>query len=145
MQIQSQQILFEKYIQEVATATLQNGGVAFKLDTCQFLPPMDVWEFPKYPSKTVILPPGVDLVNELRNFVSTNEPFLREPDCWLGTWVNPQTRCFYLDITTSCIDLDEARRMALEVSGRDGRKIVAIYNSRQRKIIYLREDNKGDV
>jgi hypothetical protein len=83
------------------------------------------------------LPPEADLVEALKSFISTNEGFLREPDCWLGTWINPRTRCFYLDITTSCKDLDEARRLALEISAREGRKIVAIYNSVRKEIVYL--------
>jgi hypothetical protein len=128
---------FETFIEEIAVATVQNGGVAFKLDTCQFLPPTDVWTFPKYPSKTAILPQNIDLVEALRDFISVNEQFLREFDCWLGTWIHPQTHEFYLDITTSCADLDTARQMALETSEREGRKIVAIYNSRRKETIYL--------
>jgi hypothetical protein len=127
----------DKYIPEIADFTLKNGGVAFKLETCEFLPAMDVWAYPKYPGKTVILPSTVDLVVALQAFISTNEGLLREPDCWLGTWVNPETRHFYLDIITSCGDLDTARKMALEASRRDGRKIVAIYNSKRKETIYL--------
>jgi len=128
---------FENYILDVATATLENGGTASRLDGYQLLLPVDAWQFPKYPARTVILPPEADLVEELKKFISVNEPLLREPDCWLGTWVNPGTGCFYLDITTSCNDLDEARRMALEISEREGRRIVAIYNSVRRETVYL--------
>ncbi len=127
----------ENDLQEIATRTLIYGGVAFKLDTCQFLPPMDVWAFPKYPSRTAILPSNIDLVEALRGFISTNEQFLRGPDYWLGTWINPQTREFYLDVTTSCKDLDEAKKMAIEASRREGRKIVAIYNSKRKLTVYL--------
>jgi hypothetical protein len=139
MQLQSQLTgyFFEKYIQKVATATFQQGGTASQLDGYQLLPLMDTWQFPKYPAKTVILPPATDLVQALKNFISANETFLREPGCWLGTWINPQTSCFYLDITTSCNDLNEAKRMALEISDREGRKIVAIYNSKRKETIYL--------
>jgi hypothetical protein len=66
-----------------------------------------------------------------------NEPLLGETDCWLGTWINPQTQHCYLDITTSHPDLNEARRIALEISDREGRRIVALYNSKQNKTIYL--------
>lgn len=128
---------FEKYILEVAIATLEKGGTASKLDTYQFLPPVDAWEFPKYPGKTAILPPETDLVEELRNFISVNETLLKESDCWLGTWINSQTKHFYFDITTSRNDLDEARKTALEIGEREGRKIVALYNSKQDKTVYL--------
>ena len=127
----------ESFVEDIACATLQHGGVAFKLDICQFLPPMDVWAFPKYPSKTAILPQDVPLIAALRDFILANEVFLREPDCWLGTWIHPQTHEFYLDITTGCADLDTARQMALETSQREGRKIVAIYNSKHKETIYL--------
>jgi hypothetical protein len=98
---------------------------------------MDAWQFPKYPSKTIILPAETDLVEALKSFIFTNEIFLREPDCWLGTWIHPTTRCFYLDITTSCKDLDEARRLALKISAHEGRRIVAIYNSMRKETVYL--------
>jgi hypothetical protein len=76
-------------------------------------------------------------VEALKSFISANETFLREPDCWLGTWINPQTRCLYLDITTSCRDLDEARKLALDISAHEGRRIVAIYNSKRKETVYL--------
>jgi hypothetical protein len=128
---------FESYIQNVARATFEHGGTASKLEGYELLPLMDAWQFPKYPSKTVILPPETDLAEALKSFISANELFLREPDCWLGTWIHPKTRCFYLDITTSCKDLDEARRRALEISAREGRRIVAIYNASCMETVYL--------
>jgi hypothetical protein len=139
MQFQSQlaRYCFEKYVLEVAIATLERGGVASRPDTYQFLPPMDTWSFPKYPGRTVILPPDADLVAELKAFIAANKPLLREPDCWLGTWINPQTGHFYLDVATACADLDQARRIALEVSAREGRKIVALYNSKWKETVYL--------
>lgn len=130
---------FENYVLEIAIATLENGGSASRLDGYELLLPADAWEFPKYPARTVILPPDADLVEELKTFISANEAFLREPDCWLGTWINPQTGCFYLDITTSHADRDEAGRMALAVSRRDGRRIVAIYNSKRGETVFLPE------
>lgn len=127
----------ESYLPKIAAATFEKGGVAFKLATCQFLPPMDIWSFPKYPGRTAILPWNVNLIDALRDFISTNEPFLREPDCWLGTWIHPETRDFYLDIATGCTDVVEATKIALDVSHHDGRKIVAIYNSKRKETIYL--------
>lgn len=128
---------FEKYILEVVLATFENGGTASRPDIHQLSPPVDAWEFPKYPARTVILPPDANLADELKKFVTANELFLREPDCWLGTWVHPQTGCFYLDITTRCEDLDEGRRLALEFSERAGRRIVALYNSGRKETVYL--------
>jgi hypothetical protein len=115
MQLQSQltEYALDKYIQEITAVTFEHGGTASKLEGYELLPLMDAWQFPKCPSKTVILPSEADLVEALKSFSSAYEIFLGEPDCWLGSWINPQTHCFYLDITTSCNELNEAERMAL--------------------------------
>ena len=128
---------FEKYILEIAAATLEHGGVAFDLNTHRFLPPRDTWSFPKYPARTTILPPDVDLVAALEAFIEGNGPFLCEPDCWLGTWVHPRTGHFYLDVATACDDLDQARSMALAAGACEGRQIVALYNAGRQETVYL--------
>lgn len=139
MQLQSQLAKedFEKYVLKVVLATFENGGTASKLDTYELSPPVDAWEFPKYPNRTVILPSEANLLAELKEFVLANEPFLREPDCWLGTWIHPQTRYCYLDITMRCDELDEATKLALEFSEGAGRRIVALYNSWRKETVYL--------
>lgn len=131
---------FERYVLDIAIATLEKGGVASRLETYEFLPPADSWSFPKYPQRTAILPPDVDLVEEIKKFIATNEAYLKEPDCWLGTWVNPRTKHYYLDVTTSRDDLDEAREVAQETSRREGRKIVALHNSKRDQTVYLWDD-----
>lgn len=98
---------------------------------------MDLWSFPKYPSRTEILPSTVDLETELRKFVIRNETVLREVDCWLGTWINPRSGDFYLDIATGIADLNEARNAAIKVSLEEGRKIVAIFNLKKNETVYL--------
>lgn len=128
---------FEKYLLEVAIITLEKGGSASKLDTYEFLPPIDAWGFPKYPGKTAILSSDIDLVAALRKFVTDNELYLRETDSWLGTWIHPATRDYYLDITTSCIDLEEAKREAIVRSHAEERKIVALYNTKRDQTVYL--------
>lgn len=128
---------FEKYLLEVAITTLEKGMSASKLSTYQFLAPIDAWGFPKYPGKTAILPPECDLLRELRAFISLNRPFLLEADSWLGTWIHPVSRYYYLDVTTSRVELDEARREAISRSQQEGRKIVALYNSKREQTVYL--------
>jgi len=128
---------FEKYVSDIAIATLEKGGTVSDLKTYRFIPPVDNWKFPKYPGKTVILPHDVDLVPELKNFIMTNESLLRETDCLLGTWIHPQTQHFYFDVATSRNNFEEARKLALEFSKRDGRKIVALYNSARNETYYL--------
>ena len=128
---------FEKYVLKVTLATLKQGGTASRLNDYRLLPPLDAWQFPKYPARTVILPPDADLAEGLTEFICSNDSFLREPDCWLGTWINPQTQCVYLDVTTSSGSLDEAKKMALEFSCRAGRMIVALYNSGRKETVYL--------
>ena len=137
------QYQFERYVLDVAIKTLEKGGTASSLDAYQFLSPVDAWCFPKYPSKTVILPPDMNLLNELKKFIEVNETFLRESNCWLGTWVNSHTKHCYLDITTSCKDLESAKQMAIDISIKDGRKIVAIYNSKLEQTVYLWDEFRG--
>ena len=137
IQTQLEQYSFERYVLEVAITTLEKGGSASKLDTYQFLTPVDAWGFPKYPGKTAILSPDVDLVQELKIFIQAHQSVLLEADSWLGTWIHPSTHEYYLDITTSRKGLDEARKEAIERGKRDGRKIVAIYNSKRDQTVYL--------
>ncbi len=128
---------FEKYLLDVAIATLEQGGVTSKVDTYQFLDSIDAWGLPKYPSKTVILPPEADLVEQLRLFIQAHHVDLLEPDAWLGTWVDPLTQRYYLDITLICPVLEEAKREALERSRQEGRTVVAVYNFKLNQTVYL--------
>jgi hypothetical protein len=128
---------FETYLEQVVAQTLQNGGTASKPSTCEFLPILDLWSFPKYPAKTAILPPSVNLLDELRSFIAQNETWLNEDDCWLGTWVNPQTGEYYLDIATGIESLEEAREIASRVGKADGREIVAMFNPKRNQTIFL--------
>jgi len=128
---------FEKYLLDVAIATLEQGGVTSKVNIYQFLDPIDAWGLPKYPSKTVNLPPDADLVEELRKFIQIYHADLLEPDAWLGTWVDPLTQHYYLDITLICPALEEAKREALERSQQEGRTVVALYNFKRNQLVYL--------
>lgn len=127
------------YILRITAKTLSHGGTASNINNEKFLPAMDLWSFPKYPSKTHILPPNADLVMALTKFIYLNKTLLSQADCWLGTWVNPQTREIYLDIATGIPDLKEAIALAKKISIEDGRKIVAIFNAKLNKTIYLWE------
>jgi hypothetical protein len=128
---------FERYVLDVCIATMERGGVTSKLDTLQFLSPVDAWALPKYPDKTVILPPQVDLQEELMAFIQANEACLRQPDCWLGTWVEPDTCNYYLDITSLCLCLEDAMHEATVRNRRARRKIVALYNFKLSQTVYL--------
>jgi hypothetical protein len=128
---------FEKYILEVSIATLERGGVTTNPHTYQFLAPIDAWGLPKYPGKTAILPPEANIAEELIRFIQTNNIYLHEPDAWLGTWINPVTKCCHLDITTISPSLEEAKREAFARSILERRHIVAIYNFKQNQTVYL--------
>lgn len=129
----------EMYIQQIVLQTLQHGGSASKPRTFTFLPVMDVWSFPKYPSRTLILPGTADLSKELKSFIIKNQIFLDEEECWLGTWLHPQTGEYYLDIATGVEDLEEAYQLALKAGQKEGRQVVAMFNARQNRTVYLRE------
>ena len=128
----------ESYLIEIARRTIQEGGSASKPSSCSFLPIQDQWCFPKYPARTSILPPSVDLVDELRNFISRNVELLNEDDCWLGTWVNPQTGEYYLDVSTGIEDQDIAVASATLAGKKEGRDVVAIFNPKQNRTIFLK-------
>lgn len=132
---------FEKYLLEVCITTLERGGVTSKLDTYQFLPSIDAWAIPKYPDKTVILAPHKnlhkDLHKEIESFIIQNEAYLKHPDCWLGTWIDPVTHNCYLDIATLYFCLDDAVQKALSLSNQGQRKIVALYDFKRGQAIYL--------
>lgn len=128
---------FEKYILDVCIATIEQGGVTTKVDTYQFLSPIDAWGIPKYPDRTVILPQGVDLQQEILSFVLLNEACLKGPEAWLGTWIDPITHRCYLDITTLCFCLDDAVQEAIALSKSGQRKIVALYDFKRGEAIYL--------
>ena len=129
---------FDQYLEAVAEETLKHGGSASKPALCTFLPAQDLWSFPKYPAKTVILPPTVNLTDELRKFITQNADALNEEDCWLGTWIHPQTREYYFDIATGIENIDKAREVAVQAGQRDGRKIVAMFNPCKRQTIFLK-------
>jgi hypothetical protein len=127
----------ERYLACIVAQTQSAGGMTIKLDTGDVLDSSDTWGFPKYPSQTVILPPDADLLLALRGFITRHYTALCQPDCWLGTWIHPQTGEYYLDMTTSCSSLEEARQLAYELSEQEGRKIIALYNPKRRQTVYL--------
>jgi hypothetical protein len=133
---------FEKYLLDLCIVTLERGGATSNVLTRQSLPPIDAWCVPKYPEKTLILPPGANLVPGLRTFIHQNQTALHCSDTWLGTWINPFTRCCHLDITEIYFDLDEARQEALKRS-----QVLALYNFKHNQTIYLhaRPALVGDV
>ena len=70
-------------------------------------------------------------------FIRSSAAFLAETNGWLGTWVNPETENVYLDITTSCDDLDETLRVTARINSASRRKIIAVYTSSRDETVYL--------
>ncbi len=128
---------FERYVLEVCIATLERGGTTSRPDTYQFLLSVEAWGLPKYPDRTVILPPDANLPQAVTAFIHKNADFFQEQNCWLGTWIDPQTNHCYLDITCIYTRLDEARREAIALCHRAQRKIVALYDFKRERVIYL--------
>jgi hypothetical protein len=127
-----EQYRFEKYLLDLCIVTLEQGGVTSNILTRQFLPPIDAWGVPKYPERTLILPPESNLIPGLRAFIQRNQTALHGPDTWLGTWINPFTRCCHVDVTEIYPDLADARREALKHS-----QVLALYNFKHNQTIYL--------
>jgi hypothetical protein len=137
---QLDQLKFEQYALSVTIATIEQGGVTSHPCTYQFLAPVDAWSFPKYPSKTVIVDPTMDLYLAIRSFVARHLSLFDEPDIWFGTWINPHTQHCYLDITTSHADLRQAQLLAQQIGQQQGRQIVALYNTLRKQTVYLEND-----
>lgn len=127
----------ERYLDRVIQLTLTTGGSTTRPGAALAVPPIDSWQFPRHPGKTVIVPAAADLRAAVRAFVQIHTTTLRRPDCWLGTWHNPRDQQIYLDITTSRNDLVEARRIARRLSILEGRRIVALYNQRHHATVFL--------
>lgn len=85
------------------------------------------------------MPQTVDLASEIKEFITKNSSFLKEEDCWLGTWVNPRSGEYYLDVATGIHDLAMARQLAMEAGKREGRNIVALFNPQKSQTIYLND------
>lgn len=123
---------FDKYVLDLCIVTLEQGGVTSNIRTRQFLPPIDAWCVPKYPEKTLILPPGTNLMPSLKAFILQHRGVLHSPDTWLGTWIHPVTQCCHLDITELYVHLEEARQEALKRS-----QVLALYNCKHNQTVYL--------
>ena len=95
----------------------------------------DAWGFPKYPDHTVILPPDADLIAALESFIVTVS--VQETNCWLGTWVRPETGYIYLDVTTSCEGLKATLLQVARINSVSKRQIIALHNSSLNKTVYL--------
>jgi len=67
---------------------------------------------------------------------------LRESNCWLGTWINPDTGDCYLDMTALYFCLEDAKREAIALSKRAQRKIVALYDFQHGRSLYLWDERK---
>lgn len=124
---------FQKFILEISIATLEKGGVTSNLHTYQFLAPIDAWGLPKYPERTLILPPNANIAEGLHQFIEANYSDLYAP----GTWINPLTQCCHLDITEIFPSLAEARCEALKRAMPGCRSIVALYNFKHDQTVYL--------
>ena len=132
-----ERLCYEKYVLELAIATLERGGVTAKIDTCQLLEPIDAWGLPRYPDRTVVLPPETYLPHAIMTFIEKNEPCLMEADNWLGTWIDPHTGICYLDITTIYPCLEDAQREASLRNQESQRKIIALYNFQREQTLFL--------
>ncbi len=136
---------FEKYVLEMCIATIERGGVTSKLDTYEFVSSIEAWRLSIYPDKTVILSPGANLRQEITAFIEKNETSLRGPNCWLGTWINPDTGDCYLDMTVLYFRLEDAKREAIEVNKNARRKIVALYDFQHERSLYLWDERERAV
>lgn len=126
-----------KFLTTLLRKTFQFGGVTFKFSDKIFIDKIDTWIFPKYPSKTLIIPIKKISVNVLKFFIFKNYKQLCENNCYFGTWLNLKNNCVYLDINTSFVNKNLAIKIAKKISNTEKRNIVAIYNPKKNSTIYL--------
>lgn len=113
------------------------GGVSVDLKKQNILKPLDFWYFPKYPSKTSIVNADKNLEKELHMFIERNKKLLSLEDTILGVWFNSNNNSYYLDITTWEKDFEKAIKKAKQISTKEGRKIVTVYNPAIDKTKYV--------
>jgi len=126
-----------KLLNKIIGLINKTSGVSVDIKTWKIIPRQDNWLFPKYPSKTRILPYGINLKSSIIEYLDNNTEWLLESDCFLGIWLNPKSKEFYFDITTTENNKDIAIQRAKKISVLEGRNIVAIYNPLKKKTIYL--------
>ena len=127
----------EYFLDKVRDLTLEQGWAVSNPNTHEFLRPVNVWGFPKYPDRTVILPSDADLTASLETFIEVSALHFEESNLWLGTWKRPLTGEIYLDIATSYPELTDALAVTAHISGVSRRKIIAVYNSGLGVTVYL--------
>ncbi|WP_216323777.1 hypothetical protein [Deinococcus aestuarii] len=99
------------------------------------------WLYPRHPGQTVILAASADWAAHLRSFMEAHRPLLeQEPPEWLafGAWIHPGGD-LYLDIVTGRFDEEEVRREALRAGEREGRRVVALFQSSSGRTMPLAE------
>jgi hypothetical protein len=121
----------------VVSNTVKHGGVTADVNSYSILSPQNVWYFPKYPSKTVIIPATSDLKSEILQFIEKYWQLLMANDCVFGVWLKPKTNQYYIDINTFTRLESDALSLAEKNSKAEGRSIVSIYNPQQNKTVYL--------
>lgn len=124
---------FNKVIEEI----MQSGGASVDVKRQIIVQPQDYWMFPKYPSKTRIIPKTMDLKREIDKYLEDCKVQLHEKGVYFGIWLNPKTNEYYLDITMTVGEMKEAILVAKKISIDEGRKIVAIYNPLRNETVYL--------
>ncbi len=117
--------------------TKKDGGVTFDIINNSIVKPKDHWLFPKFPSKTLILKSDVGINIEVKSFIENNLVYLSDQDTYFGLWINPKTQDYYLDIITAMEDENKAMEKARELSKKERRQIVSIYNPDKNETIYL--------
>lgn len=133
---------FDRYIHEIVTATKDKGGATTKIDTLEFLQETDCWVFPKYPQITLVLPSDADIEYGIKQFILSNLDLLITANWWLGTWINTINTNYHIDIITMCEVMEIALSTAQNIGKANGHGIVALYNPKYRRTVYLENEEE---
>ena len=129
----------KQFLTKIIDGTLVENGATFDLHTGNPVVPFNAWYYPKYPRVTKIVSIS-HLRTALEAFIECNKNLLEEENSYLGTWLNPETKKIYVDITIRRDSLEEALTDARKISNEQGRKIVTVYNPLLKKVEYVWKD-----
>lgn len=110
---------------------IENGGITLKLLGLDLVNSLEVggnyWYFPLLPDCTLLV--GEDQLSvELEKFMLDNSAELLKRGRYLGVWLNPKDKKYYIDINVRSKTERGALKRVTVINKSSTRKILVIYN-----------------
>ncbi len=97
---------------EILKSTVLNGGASFNVPSETSLVGSSCYAVASYPDRELILDYDKLSIVTVQSYIDNNMDLLKSESNFVGTWVNDGK--VYFDISKSFIDLDLAKREAME-------------------------------